>query len=154
MQSPGQKGQGTAADPVVVLDTRKMSQEFSCMIYDSATGSPLSNVTFTVYKDKECTKPFTSVSAASDGTMKTGEDGYAISEDFVAEQDIYYVKETDVPADYPFQIPDTVWEVSVTAGETTTIEVANGALAKIYVKKIAEKASDTETDINPFWGRV
>ena len=140
-------GQGTAADPVVVLDTRKMSR-IQLYKYDSATGSPLSNVTFTVYKDKACTEPFTSVSAASDGTMKTGENGYAISEDFVAEQDIYYVKETVVPADYPFQIPDTVWEVSVAAGETTTIEVANGALAKIYVKKIAEKASDTETDIN------
>ena len=144
---PGANGQGTAADPVVVLDTRKMSR-IQLYKYDSATGSPLSNVTFTVYKDKACTEPFTSVSAASDGTMITGEDGYAISEDFVAEQNIYYVKETDVPADYPFQIPDTVWEVSVTAGETTTIEVANGALAKIYVKKIAEKASDTEADIN------
>ena len=147
IEVPGPKGQGTAADPVVVLDTRKMSR-IQLYKYDSATGSPLSNVTFTVYKDKECTKPFTSVSAASDGTMKTGEDGYAISEDFVAEQNIYYVKETGVPADYPFQIPDTVWEVSVAAGETTTIEVANGALAKIYVKKIAEKASDTEADIN------
>ena len=147
IEVPGPKGQGTAADPVVVLDTRKMSR-IQLYKYDSATGSPLSNVTFTVYKDKECTKPFTSVSAASDGTMKTGEDGYAISEDFVAEQNIYYVKETGVPADYPFQIPDTVWEVSVTDGETTTIEVANGALAKIYVKKIAEKASDTEADIN------
>ena len=144
---PGANGQGTAADPVVVLDTRKMSR-IQLYKYDSATGSPLSNVTFTVYKDKECTKPFTSVSTANDGTMITGEDGYAISEDFVAEQNIYYVKETGVPADYPFQIPDTVWEVSVTAGETTTIEVANGALAKIYVKKIAEKASDTEADIN------
>ena len=147
---PGANGQGTAADPVVVLDTRKMSR-IQLYKYDSATGSPLSNVTFTVYKDKECTKPFTSVSTASDGTMITGEDGYAISEDFVAEQDIYYVKETDVPEDYPFQIPDTVWEVSVTSGETAKLEVANGALAKIYIKKIAEKASEDETD-TPLFG--
>ena len=141
----GANGQGTAADPVVVLDTRKMSR-IQLYKYDSATGSPLGNVTFTVYKDKECTEPFTSVSTASNGTMITGEDGYAISEDFVAEQDIYYVKETDVPEDYPFQIPETVWEVSVTAGETAKLEVANGALAKIYIKKIAEKASEDEPD--------
>ena len=141
----GAKGQGTEADPVVVLDTRKMSR-IQLYKYDSATGSPLSNVTFTVYKDKECTVPFTSVSTASDGTMITGDHGYAISEDFVAEQDIYYVKETDVPEDYPFQIPDTVWEVSVTSGETAKLEVANGALAKIYIKKIAEKASEDGTD--------
>ena len=141
---PGANGQGTAADPVVVLDTRKMSR-IQLYKYDSATGSPLSNVTFTVYKDKACTEPFTSVSAASDGTMKTGEDGYAISEDFVAEQDIYYVKETNVPEAYPFQIPETVWEVSVTSGETAKLEVANGALAKIYIKKIAEEASEGGT---------
>lgn len=150
---PGANGQGTAADPVVVLDTRKMSR-IQLYKYDSATGSPLSNVTFTVYKDKECTKPFTSVSTASDGTMITGEDGQAISEDFVAEQDIYYVKETDVPEDYPFQIPDTVWEVSVTSGETAKLEVANGALAKIYIKKIAEKASEDETDTPLFWSGI
>ncbi len=67
--------------------------------------------------DSKCEHPFTAVSTAGDGTLSTGEDGYARSEDFVAEQDIYYVKETNVPEAYPFQIPETVWEVSVTSGE-------------------------------------
>ena len=143
---PGEvTGQGTEDDPYVLLDTRETSR-IQLYKFDSATGSSLSGVTFTVYTDSKCEHPFTAVSITGDGTLITGEDGYATSADFVAEQDIYYVKETGVPADYPFQIPDTVWEVSVTSGETAKLEVANGALAKIYIKKIAEKASKDGTD--------
>ncbi len=140
----GAAGQGTEEDPYVLMDTRETSR-IQLYKYDAATGSSLSDVTFTVYTDSKCEHPFTAVSTAGDGTLSTGEDGYARSEDFVAEQDIYYVKETNVPEAYPFQIPETVWEVSVTSGETAKLEIANGALAKIYIKKIAEEASEGGT---------
>ncbi len=141
----GVDGQGTEDDPYVLMDKRETSK-IQLYKYDAATGSSLSGVTFTVYTDPKCEHPFMEVSDAGDGTLITGEDGYVTSKDFVAEQDIYYVKETGVPAVYPFQIPETVWEVSVTSGETAKLEVANGALAKIYIKKIAEKASEDGTD--------
>ena len=34
------------------------------------------------YTDSKCEHPFTAVSTAGDGTLSTGEDGYARSEDF------------------------------------------------------------------------
>ena len=82
-------------------------------------------ITFTVYTDAKCTKPFTDVSTAANGTLTTGDDGYAVSEEFVPTQEIYYIKETAVPLDYSFTLPDTVWEISVTAGETAEIQIGN-----------------------------
>ena len=138
-----EENEGTVEHPVVLYDTKEQSQ-IKVYKYDTILKEQIKGIQFTAYLDKECKNKTDFKFALTD------DDGYAVSDLFTPTQDLYYVKETGVPADYPFQIPDTVWEVSVAAGETTTIEVANGALAKIYVKKIAKKASDTEEDINLF----
>ena len=138
-----EENEGTVEHPVVLYDTKEQSQ-IKVYKYDTILKEQIKGIQFTAYLDKECKNETDFKFALTD------DDGYAVSDLFTPTQDLYYVKETGVPADYPFQIPDTVWEVSVAAGETTTIEVANGALAKIYVKKIAKKASDTEEDINLF----
>lgn len=129
--------EGTAGNPVTLYDTQKKSK-IQIYKYQTTTGSPLRGITFTLYTDADCTKPFTDVSTAGNGTLTTGNDGYAVSEEFVPTQDIYYIKETEVPQDYSFTLPDTVWEISVTAGENAEIQIANGALAKIYVRKTAK----------------
>jgi len=135
-------GEGTAGNPVTLYDTQKKSK-IQIYKYQTTTGSPLRGITFTVYTDEECTKPFTDVSTAANGTLTTGDDGYAVSKEFVPTQEIYYIKETAVPQDYSFTLPDTVWEISVTAGETAEIQIANGALAKIYVRKTAKDDPNT-----------
>ena len=132
-------GDGTEENPVKVLDTKKMSQ-IKIYKYDTVLKEQIKGIQFTAYLDKECKNKTDFKFALTD------DDGYAVSDLFTPTQDIYYVKETGVPDDYPFQIPDTVWEVSVISGETAKLEVANGALAKIYIKKIAEKASKDGTD--------
>ena len=137
-------GDGTEENPVKVLDTKKMSQ-IKIYKYDTVLKEQIKGIQFTAYLDKECKNKTDFKFALTD------DDGYAVSDLFTPTQDIYYVKETGVPDDYPFQIPDTVWEVSVISGETAKLEVANGALAKIYIKKIAEKASEDETD-TPLFG--
>lgn len=135
-------GEGRAGNPVTLYDTQKKSK-IQIYKYQTTTGSPLRGITFTVYTDEECTKPFTDVSTAANGTLTTGDDGYAVSKEFVPTQEIYYIKETAVPQDYSFTLPDTVWEISVTAGETAEIQIANGALAKIYVRKTAKDDPNT-----------
>lgn len=135
-------GEGGAGNPVTLYDTQKKSK-IQIYKYQTTTGSPLRGITFTVYTDAKCTKPFTDVSTAANGTLTTGDDGYAVSEEFVPTQEIYYIKETAVPQDYSFTLPDTVWEISVTAGETAEIQIANGALAKIYVRKTAKDDPNT-----------
>ena len=130
-------GDGTARNPVTLYDTQKKSK-IQIYKYQTTTGSPLRGITFTVYTDADCKKPFAEVSSTRNGTLTTGENGYAVSEEFVPTQEIYYIKETAVPQDYSFTLPDTVWEISVTAGETAEIQIANGALAKIYVRKTAK----------------
>lgn len=135
-------GEGGAGNPVTLYDTQKKSK-IQIYKYQTTTGSPLRGITFTVYTDAKCTKPFTDVSTAANGTLTTGDDGYAVSEKFVPTQEIYYIKETAVPQDYSFTLPDTVWEISVTAGETAEIQIANGALAKIYVRKTAKDDPNT-----------
>ena len=135
-------GEGGAGNPVTLYDTQKKSK-IQIYKYQTTTGSPLRGITFTVYTDAKCTKPFTDVSTAANGTLTTGDDGYAVSEEFVPTQEIYYIKETAVPLDYSFTLPDTVWEISVTAGETAEIQIANGALAKIYVRKTAKDDPNT-----------
>lgn len=60
---------------------------------ESGTETPLAGAYFTVYKDKDCTKPVVEVGP-------TNINGESVSEKFVKEQNQYWVKESKAPSGY------------------------------------------------------
>ena len=92
-----------------------------------ADGTPsattIANVTFTVYSDSACTKTVTTLTTDSNGTKTSG---------YLA-PGTYYVKETIVPDGYI--LSNTVYTVTVKAGETTTTADNGSDLLKIVNSK-------------------
>lgn len=102
--------------------------------------NPLPGVTFGLYTDKECKKPY--LKSMRPVVMVTGEDGVALSPLLPhTAEDTYYVKEISAPAGY--QISDKVYgPYNVTKNAQTLVNggpILNDKQVKITLKKIDSK---------------
>lgn len=80
---------------------------------DKSTGKKLAGAVYGIYSNKDCTNLVQ--------TMTTDENGYAKSSALIP--GAYYVKETNAPNGYI--LDDTVYLMSVLAGQTTSVEAAD-----------------------------
>lgn len=136
---------------------------------DSYTKQPLAGVTFGIYTDAACTKPY--LKAMVPVTMTTDAKGEAVSPLLPQrEPEGYYVKETKTASGY--QIADTVYgpyqiraneQVLVNAGpvsnekqvsivmqkqDSITKTLLNGAVFKLYETETGQKEIKTGTTVN------
>ncbi len=88
-----------SAEPYSVISVAKVGEN----TIDGET-SPMADVEFTIYSDKECTKAIE--------TIKTNAKGIALSSDLYSKNATYYVKETKTKDNYT--LDDTVYSVVLT----------------------------------------
>ncbi len=102
--------------------------------------TPLPGTEFTIYEDKDCTKPI--------GTAVSDESGKIIFEDLpYNDGDPYYIKQTK-PANDNYELPDTIYSVTIGKDGTPSSVTEEGSSAGSAVtqvvnqqKKDAEKGS-------------
>ncbi|MCM1159318.1 MAG: prealbumin-like fold domain-containing protein [Clostridium sp.] len=114
---------------------------------DAFSKNEIKNAGFAVFNDRACTvRTKVAVGESDVPIFHYSEDlGFAASEKFIKTQEVYYVKEVEVPAGYKDE--GKIWEVRPNYGEFATISVPNTPIrCDVQADKKDKETADPQAD--------